>query len=166
MSLEQQKKIRMLRNHAKGYCMKISQFFYPLGRLLVLLLKKTQTDCVQWLLQSDEMPKAKSPGSCNCFDPQSKRSITCNLLPKVHHARHKELSCLYKATTTHLKRIQSSKRWKINNFKKHALFLLSHAYYFILHYFYQKQNAEIVANWDILSARTLYQHMHSGKPQF
>lgn len=102
----------MLRNHAKGYCMTKLPLFYPPWRLLVLLLRKTQTDCVQWLLQSDEMPTAKSPGPCNCFDPQNKRSITCNLLPQVHHARHKELPCLYKATTTCLKRSQSSNKVK------------------------------------------------------
>lgn len=108
VQFEEQQKFRMLRKHAKGYCMIKLPLFYPLGRLLVLPLRKTQTDFVQRLLQSDEMPTAKSPGPCNCLTLKAKEALFCNLLSQVHQ----EISCLYKSTTTCLKRSQSSNKVK------------------------------------------------------
>lgn len=72
--------------------------FYPLVRLLVQLLRKSQTYGLLWLLQSDEMPTAKTEGTTIVLTIKVKEVLLYNLLPHVHHASHKELSCLHKTT--------------------------------------------------------------------
>lgn len=54
----------------------------------------------------------KAEGITIVLTIKAKEALLCNLLPRVHHASHKELSCLYKATITCLKRSLSSNKVK------------------------------------------------------